>query len=204
MNTNHVLVRVEDLKKYFPITRGIVLQRTVGQVRAVDGISFSIAAGETLGLVGESGCGKTTAGRTVLGLYPATEGRVWIDGLEVGQAKGESLRTLRQRTQMIFQDPYASLNPRWTVGSIVAEPLRVHSLVAGKQQRLDRVRELLGPQPALCQPLPARVFRRSAAADRDRPGAGLGSGVRGVRRTNLGSGCFDPGSDRQPAGRPAG
>jgi oligopeptide transport system ATP-binding protein len=143
MSTNQLLVRVEDLKKYFPVTRGIVLQRTVGQVRAVDGISFEIAAGETLGLVGESGCGKTTAGRTVLGLYPATEGHVWIDGLEVGQAKGESLRRLRQRTQMIFQDPYASLNPRWTVGSIVAEPLRVHSLVAGKQQRLDRVRELL-------------------------------------------------------------
>jgi oligopeptide transport system ATP-binding protein len=143
MSTNHFLVRVEDLKKYFPVTRGIVLQRTVGQVRAVDGISFSIAAGETLGLVGESGCGKTTAGRTVLGLYPATAGQVWIDGIEVGRAEGDSLRKLRQRTQMIFQDPFASLNPRWTVGSIVAEPLRVHGLVGSKQQRLERVRELL-------------------------------------------------------------
>ena len=143
MSTNHFLVRVEDLKKHFPITRGIVLQRTVGQVRAVDGISFSIAAGETLGLVGESGCGKTTAGRTVLGLYPATAGQVWIDGIEVGRAEGDSLRKLRQRTQMIFQDPFASLNPRWTVGSIVAEPLRVHALLEGKQQRLERVRELL-------------------------------------------------------------
>ena len=143
MSTNHFLVRVEDLKKHFPITRGIVLQRTVGQVRAVDGISFSIAAGETLGLVGESGCGKTTAGRTVLGLYPATAGQVWIDGIEVGRAEGDSLRKLRQRTQMIFQDPFASLNPRWTVGSIVGEPLRVHALVDGKQQRLERVRELL-------------------------------------------------------------
>ena len=143
MSTIHLLVRVEDLKKYFPITRGIVLQQTVGQVRAVDGISFQIAAGETLGLVGESGCGKTTAGRTVLGLYPATEGRVWIDGLEVGQAEGEALRKLRRRTQMTFQDPFASLNPRWTVGSIVAEPLRVHGLVHGKEQRLQRVRELL-------------------------------------------------------------
>jgi len=143
MSTNQLLVRVEDLKKYFPITRGIVLQRTIGQVRAVDGISFSIAAGETLGLVGESGCGKTTAGRTVLGLYPATAGQVWIDGIEVGRAERDSLRRLRQRTQMIFQDPFASLNPRWTVGSIVAEPLRVHGLLQGNSQRLERVRELL-------------------------------------------------------------
>ena len=143
MSSNHFLVRVEGLKKHFPITRGIVLQRTVGRVRAVDGISFQITAGETLGLVGESGCGKTTAGRTVLGLYPATAGQVWIDGIEVGRAEGDSLRKLRRRAQMIFQDPFASLNPRWTVGSIVAEPLRVHHLLEGKQQRLERVRELL-------------------------------------------------------------
>jgi oligopeptide transport system ATP-binding protein len=138
-----VLVRAEDLKKHFPVTRGVLLQRTVGQVRAVDGVSFEIATGETLGLVGESGCGKTTVGRTVLGLYPATEGRVWIEGLEVGRVVGERHRRLRQRSQMIFQDPFASLNPRWTVGSIVAEPLKVHRLRVDNQGRIERVKELL-------------------------------------------------------------
>jgi oligopeptide transport system ATP-binding protein len=138
------LVQVENLKKHFPVVRGLVFQRQVGAVRAVDGISFSIAHGETLGLVGESGCGKTTAGRTLLGLYPLTDGIVWIDGQDVRSARGRSLLEIRRKAQMIFQDPFASLNPRWTVNAIVGEPLRVHRLVQEEKERSERVKELLG------------------------------------------------------------
>lgn len=138
-----VLVRVRDLKKHFPITRGLIVQRTVGAVQAVDGISFDIVRGETLGLVGESGCGKTTAGRTVLGLYAPTAGEVEIDGHSVVHAQGDELMKIRRKAQMIFQDPYASLNPRWTVNAIVGEPLRVHGLAQGEKARSERVKELL-------------------------------------------------------------
>ena len=143
MSDPEPLVKVEDLKKYFPITQGIVFERKVGDVRAVDGISFSIARGETLGLVGESGCGKTTAGRTLLGLYPATEGNIAIDGLDIRSATGRHLLDLRRKAQIIFQDPFASLNPRWTVNSIVSEPLRVHKLCGSEQERTERVKELM-------------------------------------------------------------
>ena len=137
------LVQVENLTKHFPITRGIVFERVVGAVRAVDGISFDIEKGETLGLVGESGCGKTTAGRTLLGLYPATSGKSVIDGHTVQEAKGDDRMHIRRKAQMIFQDPYASLNPRWTVNAIVSEPLRVHRLMTSQQERDARVRDLL-------------------------------------------------------------
>jgi oligopeptide transport system ATP-binding protein len=137
------LVRVENLVKHFPIQSGLVLKRKVGSVRAVDGISLEISRGETLGMVGESGCGKTTAGRTILGLYPLTSGRVVIDHLDVGRAHGNELLKLRRKTQMIFQDPYASLNPRWTVNAIVSEPLRVHHLCTTEKERSQRVAELL-------------------------------------------------------------
>jgi len=113
-------------------------------VRAVDGISFNIEQGETLGLVGESGCGKTTAGRTMLGLYPATDGTVRINGRDVQTARGKELLALRRETQMIFQDPFASLNPRWTVNSIVGEPIRVHHLLKTEIERTERVKELMG------------------------------------------------------------
>jgi oligopeptide transport system ATP-binding protein len=138
------LVIVENLTKHIPVTRGIVIQHKVGAVRAVDGISFSIEKGETLGLVGESGCGKTTAGRTLLGLYPATAGVVTIDGHNVRKARGKEMLLVRRIAQMIFQDPYASLNPRWTVHSIVSEPLRVHHLCKNEAERVERVQELMG------------------------------------------------------------
>jgi oligopeptide transport system ATP-binding protein len=144
MNGTPPLVRVEKLTKHFPVTRGIIIQRKVGAVRAVDGISFTIEKGETLGLVGESGCGKTTAGRTLLGLYPATAGVVTIDGHNVRSAKGREMLLIRRIAQMIFQDPYASLNPRWTVHSIVSEPLRVHHLFKTEVERVERVQELMG------------------------------------------------------------
>ncbi|MGD8814943.1 MAG: ATP-binding cassette domain-containing protein, partial [Anaerolineales bacterium] len=137
------LVKVENLTKHFPITRGIVFQRTIGAVHAVDGVSFEINAGETLGLVGESGCGKSTVGRTMLGLYEATDGSVSIDGQDVGTADRHAMMTIRRKAQMIFQDPFASLNPRWTVNSIVSEPLRVHGIIRAKNEQVERVAELL-------------------------------------------------------------
>ena len=114
----------------------------MGAVKAVDGITFDIYKGETLGMVGESGCGKTTSGRTILQLYRPTEGKVIFDGIDLTITKGKTLRKLRSRMQMIFQDPYASLNPRWTISRIISEPMRVHKLNSGKAQ-LERVQELL-------------------------------------------------------------
>jgi oligopeptide transport system ATP-binding protein len=137
------LIEVSDLKKHFPIRRGFLIQRQVGAVKAVDGVSFFINRGETLGLVGESGCGKTTVGRTMLGLYPATAGQVEIDGHDVITARGKDWLPIRRKAQMIFQDPFASLNPRWTVNAIVSEPLRVHKLIRGRKEQAERVAELL-------------------------------------------------------------
>ena len=141
--SNQVLVSVKGLKKYFPIKRGIIFERTVGMVEAVNNLTFDIYRGETLGLVGESGCGKTTAGRTILGLYPATDGTVSIDEINVSTAEGDELRKLRRKAQMIFQDPFASLNPRWTVSAIVGEPINVHHLETDSKKKNERVRELL-------------------------------------------------------------
>jgi peptide/nickel transport system ATP-binding protein len=135
------LVHVEDLKLYFPIKSGLLFDRHVGDIRAVDGISLTIERGETMGLVGESGSGKTTAGRTILRLYEPTEGRIVFDGREITHLKESELRPLRRRMQMVFQDPFASLNPRHSVGRLVGEPMRVHG--TGRSESGRRVRELL-------------------------------------------------------------
>ncbi|HXF98655.1 MAG TPA: oligopeptide/dipeptide ABC transporter ATP-binding protein [Gaiellaceae bacterium] len=137
-----MLVELEDLRLWFPIKSGLVLDRHVGDVKAVDGVTLEIARGETLGLVGESGCGKSTVGRAMLRLYEPTGGRVVFDGIDITHMSESELRPLRRRMQMVFQDPYASLNPRHSVGRIVAEPLRVHG-VAGRSEASQRVRELL-------------------------------------------------------------
>jgi len=141
-NKSEMILRIKNLKMYFPITRGIVFQRHVGDIKAVDDVSFDIKRGETLGLVGESGCGKSTTGRAILQLYRPTAGSIEFEGEDLTILKGERLRRMRRNIQMIFQDPYASLNPRMTVGNIVGEPLEVHNILSGKARR-DRVKELL-------------------------------------------------------------
>ena len=136
------LLAVRDLKVWFPITEGLLVERHIGDVRAVDGVSFELRRGETLGLVGESGCGKSTTGRAIVRLYKPTEGSILFDGQDISQVDGKDLQRLRRRFQMIFQDPYASLNPRMTAGNTVGEPLDVHN-VGTKDSRRERVRELL-------------------------------------------------------------
>ena len=151
------LVQVQQLKKHFPIRQGLIFEHEIGSVKAVDGISFSIQRGETLGLVGESGCGKTTAGRTILGLYPLTEGEVIISGISLEKANKEQKKAFRQKAQLIFQDPYASLNPRWTVSAIIGEPIRVHHLLPNVKARDERVNELMlkvGLSPRLINRFP--------------------------------------------------
>lgn len=136
------LLDVRDLKMYFPLTKGIVLQRVVGYVRAVDGISFTIERGQTLGLVGESGSGKTTIGRTLIRLYKPSAGQILFGDQDLAKMDGEALRQMRRRVQMVFQDPYASLNPRFTIGSLIAEPMYIYN-IGSKSEIRDKTAELL-------------------------------------------------------------
>jgi oligopeptide transport system ATP-binding protein len=154
-NKPQALLRVDGLVKHFPIMAG-VFQRQVGVVHAVDGISFEVYPGETVGLVGESGCGKSTAGRTILQLYRPTAGNVYYQDVNMARLKGEDLRHMRQKMQMIFQDPYASLNPRMTIREIVGEPLVVHNLMKGKQidDRVDELMDLVRLNPGFSMRYP--------------------------------------------------
>jgi oligopeptide/dipeptide ABC transporter ATP-binding protein len=143
------LVKLEGVKKYFPITRGIIFQRKVGQVHAVDGIDLEVYPGETLGLVGETGCGKSTTARLITKLLDVSEGKVWFEGQDITDLSRKQMRPLRRDVQMIFQDPYASLNPRKTIGTIIAEPMRIHGTVpkAKLKGEVQQLMEMVGLNP---------------------------------------------------------
>jgi oligopeptide transport system ATP-binding protein len=155
MSGGDLLVELDGLKKYFPVKRGLVFDRVVGQVKAVDGVSFAIRRGETFGLVGESGCGKSTIGRCILKLEAPTAGRILFDGEDIAGLDAQRTLAFRRRVQAVFQDPYSSLNPRMTVEEIVGEPLLVHEVERSQAGRLQRVRHLL----SVCG-LPARTVDR--------------------------------------------
>ncbi len=151
------LLVVKDLKVHFPVTSGLILQRRVGEVKAVDGVDLTVNEGETLGLVGESGSGKTTAGRAIVRLQEATEGQVLLEGEEITQAKGADLRRVRRKMGMVFQDPYGSLNPRMSAGSIVGEPLVIHKMYNSKseyQQRIAELFQIVGLNPSMATRYP--------------------------------------------------
>ncbi len=141
--SGETLLDVRDLVMHFPLTKGIILQRKVGAVQAVDDISITVRKGETIGLVGESGCGKSTAGRAILQLYKPTSGQVLYEGRDLTKLGSTEMRRMRRHLQMIFQDPYASLNPRMTVGNIVGEPLQIHKITTNNKERNERVQDLL-------------------------------------------------------------
>ncbi len=140
---NEILIEVRGLKMYFPVTEGIIMTRTVAEVKAVDGIDFYIKKGETLGLVGESGCGKTTTGRCILQLEKATAGEILYNGQDLTKLTQKEMSPIREKIQVIFQDPFSSLNPRMKIGDIIGEPIKVHEIISDKDERDNRVRELL-------------------------------------------------------------
>jgi oligopeptide transport system ATP-binding protein len=183
------LLQVKGLRMHFPITEGLIARRLVGEVKAIDGIDFNVRRGETLGLVGESGCGKTTTGRCILRLERPTAGEILYDGVDIAKLERKELQALRRRIQVIFQDPYSSLNPRMKVGDIIGEPLKVHGIEPDGGRRSARVRELLsvcGLNPRFADRYPHEMSggqrQRGISARRVDPGAG-GEPARGPART---------------------
>ena len=202
---NKDLLVVQDLKKYFPVRSGL-LQKVTAWVKAVDGVSFTVREGETLGLVGESGCGKTTIGRTILRLTPYTGGTTFFDGEDVFAKKGAELKALRRNMQIVFQDPYSSLDPRMPVGEIIGE-----GLADSRHRDQGRARRDRDPdagqgraEPLSRPPVSARVLRRAAAAHRHRPRPGAEPAVHRLRRAGVGAGRLDPVAGAQPAEEAAG
>ena len=198
------LIEVRDLVKHFPLRQGIILQKQVGAVHAVDGISFDVFEGETLGLVGESGCGKSTTARLLTRLLEPTGGAIIFKGNDIAHSSRAALKPLRRDMQMIFQDPYSSLNPRKTVGSIIGEPFIIHELETRRRQAQEARAGADGPrraQPRALQPLPARVLRRPAPAHRRRARDRAEAEADRRRRAGLGARRLDPGADHQPAAR---
>ena len=163
--SSEALMTVTGLTKHFPVTRGVILRRRLGLVRAVDDVSFDVVRGQTLGIVGESGCGKTTTARMLVRLTEPTGGQIVFDGHDITHLRAGAMRPLRREVQMIFQDPYSSLNPRHTVGAIVGAPFRLQNVKTEQgTKRASRNCRTCRPQPRALQPLPARVLRRPAAA----------------------------------------
>ena len=202
-----VLVSVQDLQMYFPVRSGVIFQKKVADIKAVDGVSFDIRRGETLGLVGESGCGKTTTGRCILQLYKPTSGQVLFEGHDLTTLKGGQLRRFRRRMQMIFQDPYSSLDPRQNAGSIIGEPLIVHKMTNSRSEYREQVSELLsvvGLNPSMSNRFPHEF----SGGQRQRIGVARALAVRPslivcdepVSALDV----IHPGPGDQPAGGPAG
>src|SRR3989304_5766088 len=202
---SEALVDVRNLKIYFPVMAGFLISRKIAENKAVDDITFSVKRGETLGLVGESGCGKSTTGRAILQLYRPTDGHIYFEGTDLGSLRGNDLRRMRRRMQMIFQDPYASLNPRMSIRDIIGEPLTIHNL-GNKSERRERVAELMrivGLNPYYASRFPHEF----SGGQRQRIGVARGGApprLHCVGGASLRPRRVDPGADNQPAGGAAG
>jgi oligopeptide transport system ATP-binding protein len=199
------LLEVGGLAKHYPVRKGVIRAKVIGSVRAVDGVSFTLARGETLALVGESGCGKSTTARLVMRLIEASAGRVRFDGQDVTEADGAELRALRRRMQLVFQDPYASLNPRMTVGETIAEPMIVHGMgnAAARRDRVQDLLALVGLRPFHADRYPHEFSGGQRQRIGISPGAGGAAGSAGVRRTGQRAGRVRAGAGGQSAEGPA-